>query len=245
MTNLFETPVNQDETSAREEILAKWKDKTPEEVLKAKVEADLYINTLTKRQDDLSKDYLDMKQQLDATASLQELRDQIVNAKATSNSDIPNANEGKESPEPVDIDKKVRQLIEETRRVERQTANSNMVQIKMKERFGNSYQEVLRGTGLSEKQINEIAGDSPEAIFRLVGLNSDNKENFQTPPKSNQRSDSFAPKVQKRTWAYYQELKKKDPILYSSKQITNQLHADYEALGPAFEDGDFHDRKYR
>lgn len=234
MTNLFETPVNQDETS-REEILAKWKDKTPEEVLKAKVEADLYINTLTKRQDDLSKDYLSMKQQLDATASLQELRDQIVNAKATSNSDIPNANEGKESPEPVDIDKKVRELIAETRRVERQIANADMVQTKLKEHFGNSFQDVLRGTGLSEKQINEIAGDSPEAIFRLVGLNSNNKENFQTPPKSNQRSDNFAPKGQtKRDWNYYQELKKSNPKIYLDPKIANQMHNDAIALGADF-----------
>lgn len=235
MTNLFaETPPT-DETSAREEILAKWKDKPIDELLKAKVESDLYINTLTKRQDDLSKDYLNMKQQLDATASLQELRDQIVNAKATSNSETPNANEGKESLEPVDFDKKIRDFYEETRRVERQTANANMVQTKMKEHFGNSYQEVLRGTGLSEKQIQEIAQDSPEAIYRLVGLNSNNKETFQTPPRSNQRSDSFAPKGQtKRDWNYYQELKKTNPLLYLDPKIAVQMHNDAIELGDAF-----------
>jgi hypothetical protein len=235
MTNLFaETPPT-DDTSAREEILAKWKDKTPEEVLKAKVEADLFINTLTKRQDDLSKDYLNMKQQLDATASLQELRDQIVNAKATSNSEIPNAKEGTESQEPVDIDKKIKQFYEETRRIERQTANANMVQTKLKEHFGNSFQEVLRGTGLSEKQINEIAGDSPEAIFRLVGIDKDNRENFQAPPKSNQRSDSFAPKGQtKRDWNFYQELKKSNPKLYLDPKIAVQMHNDAIEQGEAF-----------
>lgn len=234
MTNLF-ADIQTDETSARDEILAKWKDKTPDEVLKAKVDADLYINTLTKRQDDLSKDFLNMKQQLDATASLQELRDQIVNAKTTSNSDTTNANEGKESPEPVDFDKKVRELFEENRKVERQTANANMVQTKLKERFGNSYQEVLRGTGLSEKQIQEIAQDSPEAIFRLVGLNDNSRETFQTPPKSNQRSDNFAPKGQtKRDWNYYQELKKSNPKIYLDPKIANQMHNDAIALGADF-----------
>src|SRR4051812_7816625 len=167
MTDLFTTDSGDQTESQRQEILNKWKDKPVEELLKAKVEADLFINTLTKRTDDLSKDYLAMKTQLDATASLQELRDQIVNAKATSNSESPHANEGNESQkvEPVDLDKKFKTLYEETRRAEKQLENVNAVQAKLKERFGSNYQEVLRDTGLSDNRIREIAAESPEAIF--------------------------------------------------------------------------------
>lgn len=230
MTDLFEAPPT-DEASKREEILNKWKDKTPEEILKAKVEADLFIETLTKRQDDLSKDYLEMKKNADAQASLQQLVDQL-NAKAPSNSDTPNAREGTEQKE-VDIDAKVRALIEENKRVERQTANANLVQTKLKERFGNSYQDVLRDTGLSPKQINEIAADSPEAIFRMVGL--DNKrEDFQAPPPTNQRA-SFAPRGQtKRDWNYYQEMKKTNAKLYLDPKIAVQMHNDAIEQGEAF-----------
>lgn len=236
MADLFNDAGDQSE-SQREEILNKWKDKPVEELLKAKVEADLFINTLTKRQDDLSKDYLELKKQADAQASLQELRDQILNAsKATSNSDTPNANEGNESHkiETVDIDKKIRDAIEETRRVERQTSNANLVQSKLKERFGNTYQDVLRDTGLSQKQINEIAAESPEAIFRLVGLESTPKENFQAPPR-NAQAPSFAPRGQpKRDWNYYQELKKTKPDLYLDPKIAVQMHNDAIAQGDAF-----------
>lgn len=234
MTDLFEAPVT-NEASQREELINKWKDKPIEELLKAKVDADLFINTLTKRQDDLSRDYLELRKQADATASLQALVDKL-NEKATSNSATPNANEVKESHEPVDIDKRVKELIEETRRVERQTANANMVQNKLREYFGeNNYQSVLQGTGLSNKQINEIAADSPEAIFRLVGLDSKKTEGFQTPPKSSQRNDSFSPKGQtKRDWNYYQELKKTNPKLYLDSKIAIQMHNDAIELGDAF-----------
>lgn len=235
MTDLFEAPTDQGEVSEREELLSKWKDKSKEEILEAKINSDLFVKTLTKRQDDISKDYLEARKQLDAQASLQELVDKL-SQKTTSNSAPPNANEGTEShkPEPIDMDKRVRELIEETRRVERQTANANLVQSKLKERFGNSYQSVLRDTGLSEKQINEIAGDSPEAIFRLVGLDSAPKENFQAPPK-NAQLPSFAPRGQtKRDWIYYQELKKTDPKLYLDPKIAVQMHNDAVEQGEAF-----------
>jgi len=233
MTDLFE-PVDQTD-SQRQEILAKWADKSKEEILEAKVNSDLFINTLTKRQDDISKDYLTLKEQLDATASLQELRDQIINAK-TSNSEHTPANEDKESQKetPVDIDQRVRALIEETRMKERQTANATLVQNKLKERFGNSYQDALRDTGLTPKQINEIAAESPEAIFRLVGLDQTSKEDFQAPPR-NQQLSSFKPKGQtKRDWNYYQEMKKTNPKIYLDPKIAVQMHNDAIEQGEAF-----------
>jgi hypothetical protein len=234
--DLFTEAPETNEASQREEILNKWKDKPVEELLKAKVEADLFINTLTKRTDDLSKDYLEMKKQLDATASLQELRDQIVNAKATSNSESPNANEGNEShkSEPVDLDKKFKTLYEETRKAEKQLENVTTVQNKLKDRFGNSYQQVLRDTGLSDARIREIAAESPEAIYRLVGLDNRERESFQTPPRSAERS-SFAPRGQpKRDWNFYQEMKKSNPKLYLDPKIAVQMHNDAIELGDAF-----------
>lgn len=230
MTDLFEAPETT-EASKREEYTNKWKDKPVEELLKAKVDADLFIETLTKRQDDLSKDYLEMKKNVDAQASLQELVDKL-NQKTTSNSETPPAKEGTE---PKGIDENtVRNLIAENKRLERQTNNANFVQTKLKERFGNSYQDVLRDTGLSQKQINEIAADSPEAIFRLVGLNNDSKETFQAPPQSAQRP-SFAPKGQpKRDWNFYQEMKKTNPKIYLDPKIAVQMHNDAIELGEAF-----------
>jgi hypothetical protein len=228
--NLFEETPPTDDVSKREELLNKWKDKSPEELLKAKIDADLFIETLTKRQDDLSRDYLEMKKNADAQASLQDLVDRLNN-KTTSNSDTPNAKEGTE-PQGLTAEA-VKALIEENKRLERQTANANLVQTKLKDRFGNSYQDVLRDTGLSQKQINEIAAESPEAIFRLVGLDNQSKETFQPPPQSATRP-GFAPKTQKRDWNYYQEMKKTNPKLYLDPKIAVQMHNDAVEQGEAF-----------
>jgi len=230
--NLFEEPVDQNETSEREELLNKWKDKSKEELLEAKINSDLFVKTLTKRQDDISKDYLEAKKQLDAQASLQELVDRL-NKAGPSNSEHTPANEVIESrPEPIDIDKKITEAIAKTRREERQAANAKLVQDKLRERFGNSYQAVLRETGLPDEKIQEIAMESPDAIFRLVGLNNEMKENFQTPPRSAQRNDNFAPRASnKRDWAYYQELKKSNPKLYLDPKIAVQMHNDVIEIG--------------
>lgn len=234
MTDLFTTDSVDQTESQREELLNKWKDKPAEELLKAKVEADLFINTLTKRQDDLNRDYLEMKKQLDATASLQELRDQILNAKTTSNSESPHANEGNEShkTETVDIKKEFETLYAQTREAERKLENTNKVMNTLKDRFGNSFQEVLRDTGLSDNRIREIAAESPEAIFRLVGLNQQ-QESFQAPMRNTQ--NSFMPKKQqKRDWNYYQEMKKTNPKLYLDPKIAVQMHNDAIEMGDSF-----------
>lgn len=231
MTDLFEG--GDQSALEREEILSKWKDKSKEEILEAKINADLYVKTITKRQDEISKDYLEAKKQLDAQTSLQELVDKL-NA-GTSNSDTTKAKE-ENLPQfkPEDIDKRVKELIEETRRVEKQTINAQTVQAKLKDRFGDSYKDVLRNTGLSEKQINDIAASSPEAIFKLVGMDDVRKETFQTPPRSDQRNDNFSPKGQtKRTYAFYQEMKKTNPKAYLDPKIAVQMHNDVMEMGEA------------
>ena len=64
-------------------------------------------------------------------------------------------------------------------------------------------------------------------------------DTFQAPPRATQRSDSFAPKSTKRTWSYYQDLKKSDPKAYNNPKTIVQMHKDYAELGSTFEDGDF------
>lgn len=231
---LFETPADPQDVTLRDELLNKWKDKPAEELLKAKVESDLYIKTLERQKDELRNDYLAQREELLAKAKFEDLLTRFESSKETPVTP-PLVKEVESPKEPIDIDAKVRKLIEETRQTERRTANVNLVQEKLKERFGNNYQSALRDTGLSDNQINEIAGDSPEAIFRLVGLHDTHKEDFQTPPRSSQRSDNFAPRGQtKRDWNYYQELKKANPKLYLDPKIAVQMHNDAVALGSDF-----------
>lgn len=231
MTDLFEAETN--EASQRAELEAKWKDKSADEVLKAKIDSDLYIKTLERQKDELRKDYLEQREELLSKAKFEDL---LTKLQAENNSGtIPEVKEVESQPEPIDIDKKIRDALAENRQLERQTANALQVQTRLRERFGNTYQDVLRDTGLSPKQINEIAAESPEAIYRLVGMDSAPKESFQSPVRSSQRNDTFAPRGQtKRDWNYYQELKKTNPKIYLDPKLSVQMHNDAMEQGDAF-----------
>lgn len=230
--NLLEAPVDHDETNLRDELTAKWADKSKEEILKAKVDSDIYIKSIERQKDELRTDYLSQREELLAKAKFEDLLDRFE--KSNNPPVAPtSANESHES-QPIDIDSRVKLLMEQSKREERQTSNFNKVQEKLKERFGNNYASVLKDTGLPEKQINEIAMESPEAFFRLIGLDNNVKENFQAPPRSNQRNDHFSPRPMKKDWSYYQEMKKSNPKLYLDPKISVEMHNSAIEMGDAF-----------
>jgi len=238
MTNLFEAPVDQPDASLREEITNKWKDKPVEELLKAKVESDLYIKSLERQKDELRNDYLKQRDELLTKAKFEEYIQKMESLKDGQVTE-PKVNEVSEPKyDPKEIESLVLNKINETKKIEKETENFNRVQMKLQERFGNNYQSVLReqqiNLGLSDSDVNDLAKKSPEAFFRMMNLNEGTKESFQAPPRSNQRMDNFAPKVQKRDYNYYQELKKTNPRLYLDPKIAVQMHNDAVELGESF-----------
>lgn len=220
--------------------------KTDEDLARGKFESDLYIKTLESKLDDLRKDYLKEREDSLAKAKLQELIDQLEGKQQHSSSDTPPANEVKEKPyDPAEIENIVESKIKANELKKKQTDNFNAVMTKLKERFGNNYYSVLKEQadmlGLDSEEINNLARKSPEAFFRTVGLvQEDRQDSFQNPPRSSQRNDSFAPKVQKRTWAYYQNMKKENPSAYHSRETNIQMQKDAIELGEAFNDGNFY-----
>src|SRR5580704_5542414 len=86
---------NQPSQEDRDAIIAKWKDKPREELEAAKAESDLYIRTLIARQEDLKRDYLQLREQHQASEDLKTMIDQLrqsqkdPNATTTPNVDTP------------------------------------------------------------------------------------------------------------------------------------------------------------
>jgi len=227
-----------DQPDERAEILNKWKDKPLEELLKAKVESDLYIKTLEKQKDELRDDYLKQREELLAKAKFEELIDRYEKApRETPVANTP-ANEESHKYDPKAIEDLIENKIKQTKVVERETENFRKVQDKLKERYGDNYTTILKEQqstlGLSTDDVNALAKKSPEAFFRIMDLNKQSEGSFQTPPRSGQRNDNFAPKGQtKRDYNYYQELKKANPKLYLDKQIAVQMHNDVISMGEA------------
>lgn len=230
-----------DQPEERDEILNKWKDKPQEELLKAKVESDLYIKTLEKQKDELRADYLRAHEDLKARANLQELIDQLN----TSRQSQPPVTEGN-TEKPIDL-KELESLFdkkfEQKKQLDIETANYSQVQSKLQERYGQNAGSILKqqanSLGLSEDDVNSLARRSPEAFFRMMGLNQQPTEVFTAPPRSDIRNDHFAPHTPKRTWTYYQNMKRTNPSLYHNPKTQVQMHKDASTLGVEFEDGDF------
>ena len=235
--NLLEGGNDQD-TSTRDELLNKWKDKPAEEVLKAKIEADLHIKALEREKAELREMYSSTREELLAKAKFEELIDRMNKPTETPVAHTP-ANEVKSpSFNQEEIEKLVLSKIQETESKKVQQTNFSKVQSKLAERFGDNSSNVLKeqmnALGLTPEDVNTLAMKSPEAFFRVMGLNEQPKDLFQSPPRSGQRSDSFAPKTVKRDWNYYQELKKTNPMLYLDPKISVQMEKDAQELGASF-----------
>lgn len=217
--------------------------KDAQALARAKAEADFTIDMFKQRMDEMRADYKQLHEAREAGATLKEIADQLKAQQKPEGTFTP-ANETNVQPEEVDIDAKIEARMIQREQEHLEQSNLSRVQQTLRERLGNNYQAVLSeqrdALHLSDKEVNDLAKKSPEAFFRVMGINQMNQDNtFQTPPRSVSRSDSFAPTVVKRGWDYYQKLKRSDPNLYYSPKIFNQMLKDAEELGDAFKDGDY------
>ncbi len=229
-----------DSTSERNELLNKWKDKSKEEILAAKIESDLYIKTQNARFDTIRDDYLKLREENNATASLKELiaRQEQLLANSDNKSAITPTEETKPSFKPEDIDSILEQKLTQRERLAKQTENFNMVKAKLKEQFGDKAAEVLKQRmdtlGLDQAFTDELAKSHPQVFLKTFGVDEVKTSTNIAPPRSSQRQNQFAPTVQKRDWNYYQQMLKNDPRGYLDPKIAIQMHNDAIELGDAF-----------
>lgn len=217
----------------------KFKDE--ESLAKGKYESDAYVKVLEKRIDDLRDDYLKMRDESQARAKLEDLIDQLESKSTTEPTQQTSVQREQPTKQPIDIDALVDRKITEKEQARQSQANLNVVKGKIKERFGDNADAVherIEASGLSETELLDIARRSPKAALNMLGLDETNQNNsFQAPPQS---SRTFKPVTdKKRTWAYYQEMKKSNPKLYLDPKIATEMHDSALALGNSFYDGDF------
>lgn len=230
---------SKNEAAERDAIIAKWKDKPREELEAAKAESDLYIKTLTARLDDIKKDYLDLREQHQASTQLKDLIDRLEKAPKSGQEDPADTHRDEVPPalKPEDIESLVSQKLSEHQKSLKQQDNFMFVQAKLREQLGDNYQEVykqrLDSLGLTKEFADDLAKNYPTAFMNTFGLNQTPQNNNVAPPRSSVRP-SFAPNVQKRDWNYYQEMKKSNPRLYLDPKIAIQMHDDAIALGDDF-----------
>lgn len=214
-------------------------------VAKAQAHASHHISLLEQEKAELLRDHLALKEEYNSRARLEELIDRM---KTNTSSETPPVNvdmNNKPSFDPEQLKSFVNETFEAKTREQRETENYNRVQEKLKEVHGSEYRRILstqlNDIGLSDEDAVALAKKSPTAFFRQFGLDQQKQtDNFQTPPQTQRKGDTFVPAgATKRTWSYYQNLKKTKPAEYWDPKTQLQKDRDYMTLGKAFEDGDF------
>lgn len=214
--------------------------RTPEDLAKGKHQADQHISTLERENNELREWAAKLADENKAKASWEELIDRMNKQPSESNPTHHADDVRKPEFDESKIKSLVSSTVSEMERARREQDNLMLVRNKLQEYYGDSYQNVLQ-TKMKEFGLNDVdtmAKTSPQALLQLMKPVQSN-EQYQAPPRSTMTSSSMKP-PQKRTWTYYQELKKANPKLYFDKDTALQMVRDANELGKDFNDGDFY-----
>ncbi len=208
---------------------------TPEDMAKGKYLADELIKFKEKEYDRLREDYLKLKGERDTKAILEELLTKNAQ-KPVDNNPPPVAQESKPF-DPKQVEDLIQQRINESKTIERQNANQQLVIEKLKERYGDSYTSVLKkqidSLGLSENFVTNMAKDYPQVLMKTLGLDQPvQRETFQSPMNSSVRTDNFAPTGREtKGWSYYEKLRVEKPQVYTDPKTQIELFNAIRTMG--------------
>lgn len=218
--------------------------KDVESLAKGKYQSDHYIETLTRSLDELREDYKKLSEQYNSGPKLEELLDRLEKAQQppTSRDNTPTSNEDTTPKyDPATVESLISSKIQQYEQTKKESDNFKAVQDKVKERFGSNFKDVLKqkadALGLGDEDVNKLARTNPNFFFKTFDVDETNVENFQAPPRSDLNTGNFTPKGgQKRTWTYYQKLRRDNPMLYNDPKTRVQMDKDSQALGMDFFD---------
>lgn len=223
-----------------------------EEMLKAmafgKYEADRTLEIRNRTEDQLREDYKKLREEYNSGPSLKETLDQyFANLKAQQTPEHTHTGNEQSVLDETKAKDLFSSMYKQTKAAEQAEANVRLVESKLQEAYGSNYSTVLKQKvsqlGLTEDFINNLAATHPQVLFKTLEIDRPAGENFQSPPSSSRRSDPFQ-SGQKRTWSYYEKMRKEDPAKYHDPKTKAQMTKDYQALGSEFEDGNWITPKY-
>lgn len=220
--------------------------KTQEDLARAKVESDRFI-------DQLKGELAGLRQDLNTRLTIEQMMDKISAPKEPLNPDSgsnqPTGNgEGGSNKQLTedDIDRLVEQRLSKADKLRTQEANLNYVRTALEEKYGPQFathlKESASALGVGEEFLNSLAKEQPKVFLKLIESETPKQQSAAltglfTPPQGRQTAPnkSFTP-TSDRKMSYYNDLKAKDPSLYWSPSVQNQLHQDAIRLGETFFD---------
>lgn len=211
--------------------------KTVEDLARGKLEADRFIEKLKSETEGL-------RTELNTRIGLTEFLDQIKNSNTQPNQPTGN-NQPREGGEtataltPDQIEEMLDRKLTEKEKARIASENLRVTKQKLAEAFGPNYvnklNEEAQALGLSKDYMNNLAATAPQALFKLLGVDTARApaQDLFTPPSNGFRSQTATAPVE-RTQAWYNALKAKDPKTYWDAKTQVQLHKDAIRLGERF-----------
>lgn len=237
MTDLFldqidDLPTIDENKNYLEELVGEGKKfSDPTALARGKYEADLFVERL-------KQENLGLRNELNSRVKMEEFLDKL---NTSSQQKSPDAGQ-----QPSDLDKgtpglkpeDVIQLLDKREQQKAASQNVNRVKERLQETLGPNYanklKQVAQDLGLSTDNLNSLASTSPDAFFKVVGIETKKEQDLFQAPLRNQMSPTFTPKDTVKDWNYYEDLRKKDKIRYWSTAVQNQMHQDAMRLGDKF-----------
>ena len=214
-----------------------WKD--PEVLAKGKIEADGYIQKLEEQLTNMREDLSKQDYAKDLLEQLQNKAADPINAKnAMPNNDTGGTSEGNTNPNLSEEDLKslVERTLTERDKDSVVKQNLNLVNEEMEKSYGTDasakIQNKAKELGLTIERMQEIAAESPNAFFNLIG---EPKKDFKPMVEGSVRTEGVNMQASnERDWSYYQTLRRDNRSLYYSPKIQRQLIEDKGRLGSKF-----------
>ena len=222
---------------------------SPEAVARAKIFQDAHIKQIEAENAKLREDYTRAREENIAKAKLEELLDQLQgnrNANPTANTQ-PIVREETKAIDPKQIESLIENKFKQAELTRTYNQNLETVKNKLIERFGvdytNVYKQQIERLDLTKEEADDLARRKPTTFLHLLGLDQPKQQQQQfTPPPRNNTSSPQNPMTsppEKRTWAWYENLRKTNKTAYLDPKTQVQMLQDRMELGNAFEDSGF------
>ena len=213
-----------------------WKD--PEVLAKGKLEADGYIKNL---EDQLSQMREDLKKQEYKNEVLDQLQTKAAETTAATN-EVPNNNSStkEQNTTATFSEEDLKSLVEKTlgqRELEAKVqGNLQLVDKELEGSFGTEAKAQIEKKatelGMSVDRLRDIAAESPNAFFALIG---ENKRPANPMVSGSVRTEGVAMQPStERNFEYYQNLRRENRNLYYSAKTQQQMFEDKARLGDKF-----------
>lgn len=220
------------------------------EILKGKYHADKHIATLEienrglRKMEETSAKFDDLLQRLKSPASTGSNEGSNQKPQAldeTDNSSKKDDEQGKFTPDM--IQKLISQELNKQSELTQKQRNLEAVKTKAAELYGRNYETELlkkaKEINASPAFLESIAASNPDAFFRMMGMNDvqskpSNPNGAPPRPSVDTVRGNMAGQGNVKNYAFYSNLRKTNPKLYSSKATQAEMHKMAATLGEDF-----------